>query len=251
MYHTISNLYIDSDEYGAVGMFTAITETSTIKKLIIENVNITNRYEKNVGSAYAGGIVGTNNGYITNCGIENGGIKILRTTALRTYDDIAVGGICGLTTGSINECYNKAEIYAEHDTRRSSQLNAGGICGMSTKKEIGGYAYVDIANCYNSGEVTYTGGSNGYISVGSILGVVYQDRSTISDCYSSYNISLIGARRALSGGSTSITSNCCYTEEDVNVLKTDCSKLGDAFVEDTKGINSGYPILAWELEKIK
>lgn len=243
MYHTISNLYIDSEEYFSTGLFAFISETAIVKNLIMENVDITNRLED---YTYIGRIVAASEGNISNCGIEGGQIKGLRKQDLKRNDEIYIGGICGWAfAGDINNCYNKANLYGEFASIKynTTGIIIGGICGIT-----GNYNNKqNITNCYNIGEVTYTSVNKNYD--GAILGTVFQGSTEISNCYTSYRSDIISICGTLQSKGYLKTSNCYYEEDEVNALKTDCSKLGDAFVEDTKGMNNGYPILAWELEK--
>lgn len=245
MYHTISNLYIDSDEYFSTGLFAFISETATVKNLIMENVDITNRLED---YTYIGGIVGASEGNITNCGIESGQMKALRKQDLKRNDEIYIGGICGWAlVGDIDNCYNKANVYGEFTSVKYNTTGVviGGICGITgtyNNKQ-------NITNCYNIGKVTYTGVDKDY--GGAILGTVFKGSTEISDCYTSYRSDIISICGTLQFNGNLKTSNCYYEEDEVNALKADVSKLGEAFTEDSIGINGGYPILKWELEARK
>lgn len=244
MYHTISNLYIDSDEYFSTGLFAFISETATVKNLIMKNVDITSRLESYF---CIGGIVAASEGNIINCGVESGQMKGFRKQSLIRYDEIYIGGICGWSfLGDINNCYNKANLYGEFASNVSNHdegVNIGGICGITGNYDD----KQNITNCYNMGEVTYVGSDRDY--GGAILGTVYHGNTEIINCYTSYRTDIISICGTLQYKGYLKTSNCYNEEDEVNALKADCSNLGNAFVEDTIGINNGYPILKWELER--
>ena len=67
------------------------------------------------------------------------------TEAHRSY----VGGICGVSRATINDCYNFGDIFASGDGSYNETAGAGGICGHSWGGPNGG----PITNCYNSGAV--------------------------------------------------------------------------------------------------
>lgn len=71
-YHTIRNLYINSDLIQIAGLFGIVSEAE-IKNLILIDVNINNTYSIANKYTWAGGIVGAaiKNSKISNCGIEN------------------------------------------------------------------------------------------------------------------------------------------------------------------------------------
>ena len=107
------------------------------------------------GQYFVGGVCGNNSGVtstITNCfneGIVSG-----------TGDNARnVGGVCGLSYGTIKSCYNTASV--------SGQYNVGGVCGSNN--------YGTITNCFNKGTVS------GQEYFGGVCGAKYG--GTITNCY--------------------------------------------------------------------
>ena len=65
-YHTISNLYINSNAYQYAGLFSNIATTGNVKNLILKEVNISNTYDVVSEFTCSGGIVARNYGIISN-----------------------------------------------------------------------------------------------------------------------------------------------------------------------------------------
>ena len=72
-YHTISNLYMNTNKYRYAGLFYINKSTSIIQNLMVEDVNIYNYY--NTTHSYTGGIISVNYGTILNCANISGSIK--------------------------------------------------------------------------------------------------------------------------------------------------------------------------------
>lgn len=106
------------------------------------------------------GLFGCSSGTIGNLGIENGNISI--GSAERT------GAICGYSTGTIENCWNSADITGSTEGGKY----VGGICGYSTGT---------IYGCLNMGDIT----ANSFI--GGICGNTAQS-TQISNCFNSGSI---------------------------------------------------------------
>ncbi len=106
------------------------------------------------------GLFGCSSGTIRNLGIENGNISI--GSAERT------GAICGYSTGTIENCWNSADITGSTEGGKY----VGGICGYSTGT---------IYGCLNMGDIT----ANSYI--GGICGNTDRD-TQIRNCFNSGSI---------------------------------------------------------------
>ncbi len=245
-YHTLSNLYYNSNKYNLVGLFAK--NNGIIKKLTLDNVNI---YAYGT-QLMVGGISGTG-GTIINCGVNSGIITASGSTSTMT------GGIIG-SKAEILDCYNKANITSYSN---NSGAYAGGIAG----------AYAKIENCYNIGTIK-SSSNEGSLS-GGIIG-----EQNISPYYvkNSYNIghvnangithNIIGGIIGRNGWSSSvpgvsvINSYCTtetaysylgYINSTENIVEKESIKnyaqtLGQAYVNDDNNINNGYPILKWQLE---
>ena len=151
------------------------------------------------------------------------------------------GGIAGENEYLVEECFNTGNI--------SAGRNAGGIVG-SNKTGIS-----EINNCYNTGKITGTnaGGITGYqvgksancYNAGEVSGtqsgaVFGQQSSALSNSNNYYlNTATVGIGDLTIGDDST-------TAVDSDRLKALAPTLGSAYVDDTTGINSGYPILKWQ-----
>ncbi|MCI8700360.1 MAG: hypothetical protein HFJ47_03340 [Clostridia bacterium] len=214
-YHTISNLYINSNQYSASGLF--FRNDGTIQNLLLSNVFIYDYKTINESSAI-GGISGYNNGTIKNCGILSGSIEGYNITTITSgWRYIIIGGINGINYGSIYNCFNKATIKATtygggYDAEYIGGINGAVDNGISDK----GY----ITNCYNKGDIIANregSTSINYSMAGGINGSVgtYETKKvTISNCYNIGNISGFGDGQmsgSINGNGTSaLTINNTY-----------------------------------------
>lgn len=152
-YHTIDNLYM-REEKSRLGLFTTVDEKSTIRKIQLENVDISNT----INSVFVGGICGVNYGTIEECGIISGKI-VSRNSTDGTNNNI--GGIAGTNAKDIKKCYNSANITAEKVSSTGNWILEGGICGINSSK---------IENCYNIGNISGSVTGKEYIAMGGISG---------------------------------------------------------------------------------
>lgn len=171
------------------------------------------------GERYVGGIVGGTNKYTSERYSYNTG-NISGTEY--------IGGIAGYHPGQAYEdyCYNIGEV--------SGEIYIGGIVGgcASTYNIFPSY-------CYNIGKII---GTKSYI--GGIVG--RKGSSDPDDCYYEENSALFGI-----GDSTVTTGYDRGTTKLSNdQMPTVLSIINsnNVFIEDTEGINNGYPLLAWQVE---
>ena len=209
--HVIRNLYINSSSYPA-GLVGYLNEGASVTRLgITGSVTCTNNR-----NAQAGGIAGYmyDKASITQC-----------WSAVHVTSNKHAGGIAGYTaTGAvITDCYATGTI-------RSSAANEcylGGICGSGFSNTAG----ATLTNCYSVGAVIGTDGNASYV------GGLSPDKTAAHYVNSFY---LTGT---VSGESPKYGVTGLGTSKTADELKALASKLGDSFAADTKGLNSGYPIL--------
>ena len=210
--HVIRNLYINStnNNLGLIGFLQGGASVTGLG--ITGSVTCTN----NTRFAQAGGIVGNmqNNASITRC-----------YSAVNVTSNKYAGGIAGFTaTGAvITDCYATGTI-------RSSSANEcylGGICGSGFSNTAG----ATLTNCYSVGAVIGTDGNASYV------GGLSPDKTAAHYVNSFY---LTGT---VSGESPKYGVTGLGTAKTADELKALASELGDSFTADTKGLNSGYPIL--------
>ena len=181
---------------------------------------------KVTGDNTVGGIVGnTDNNALVERNFNNGNVEAYGGNEANSSN---VGGIIGLNTGTISNCYNTGTI-------KSAFNNVGGLVGLNRGK---------LKNSYNIGSVDSS--SN---VIGAIVGnnneffetstnILY--KGEISNCYSLDNIAnnLVGVNNSIIG------TECSYKNSDE--LKRLANTLGNSFKEDTEKVNNGYPILNWQ-----
>ena len=278
-YHSIKNMYMDTNKYGTLALFTTITKEGTVKNLKLENCYFHNYYctatynEPN-DSYYANNVVAgickTNYGVISNIWItgqlkgdipEDIAGKFTTNTRTRTH----LGGIVGDNNkGIIMNCVNQASIVGKGIIPIDNYMVgafASGICNSNN-----GLVY----NCYNTGSIK-ADGYNQELAAGIAGASGETDISQIINCYNIGSIQssiVVGTNRSgaitaksVQGNSTII--NCHYlntisttltwegtTAQPENTMKSEAfvQTLGGAYVKDETNINNGYPILNWQLK---
>ena len=273
--HKVSGLYINSTTANT-GMFGFVGATGEIKNITIENSVIIS--SKN----YTGAFAGDSKGNISNC-------HTTATTTVTGTD--YVGGIVGELDANMNlgNCSNAAavhgtgihgyvggiagRVYSNSSNALINSYNTGVVTGT---KNVGGvtgslYNKGTIQNVYNTGTVTAISGD-----AGGILGNFRDGR-----IQGAYNAGTIKANHAGgvtgrleasgSGGFKTVEqvyfadeydaignlNGCTIQNGEAAALSSDALKaltseeLGEGFAADTNGINSGYPVLAWQNGSIK
>ncbi len=268
--HIISNLYIDSNKYVNLGLFSTIGSGSSIQNTILENVYINNSYQSPNIHTSTGGFVAVANGIINNCGVNSGTISSTNTAISNgRWYYIYVGGIVGqiYTNNIINNCYNKANVQGTRQKLGYNSVAVGGIIGDLTGDS-------EIKNCYNTGQIT---GNGGHAMVGGIIGqwtgiskvynlyntgTVYGSGSSEqficgivgrvgntsivynNNVVNSYNLTTVGSSFVYYNGKGYVWSKVGNVDE--SSLKSYASILGNNFKEDITNKNNGYPILSWQ-----
>lgn len=180
---------------------------------IIRNVGVETSYFN--GKDYVGGVCGYSNGTIENC--YNKG-----TTVNGTDNITHVGGVCGANTyGTIENCYNIVNVSV---TGTSS--NVGGVCGSNSGT---------IENCYNIGNVSGTGTSS---NVGGVCGD--NNNSTIKNCYNAGNVignennSNVGEVCGYNMNNNTKIENCYFLQKDQGTTKKELVRMRTAVVAQPK-----------------
>lgn len=224
---TVSNFTIDA-AYNYAGFFSYVK--GDVLNLSIKEATV------NSSKNNAGGIAGTIiDGSIKNC-LFDGSVN---TTASNGY----AGGIAGYlgntktTSPQISNCVNYGRItakyaggitsYAKYAKTIENCYNMGEISGKSRTGGIVGQNMngVSVENCYSAGTLSGTG----------IGGIAGWNGVSITNCFWE------GAENIQSGGNGKATG--CEQITDKSAL---AAKLGDAFADDEKNTNNGYPLLKWQ-----
>lgn len=133
-------------------------------------------------------------------------------------DAKGTGGIVGAgwNDGEVRNCYNAGDVI------NTGNPAVGGIVGSCE---------IPVINCYNVGEV---------IGIGNTASIASNNGgSSYENVYWLTGTADVGVYGSSSSEVTEKTSAEMQTEEFVNAL-------GSAFAKDTRGINSGYPVLSWQ-----
>ena len=140
-----------------------------------QNHTVSGLYFNDAGK-YNVGLFGVvyNDGSVSNVGVVD--------SCFYCYGD--VGGVCGISYGTISNCYNTGRV-------SGNDKNVGGVCGTS---------YGTITNCYNTGAV-----SSNSSRVGGVCG---DNDEKISNCYNTGTVSGANAVGGVSGRNCNIITNC-------------------------------------------
>lgn len=274
--HTISGLYINSTAANT-GMFGRIGSSAVVKNLTLADSVI--RSTKNYTGAITGYI--DDAASVTNCHTKN---------SVQVSAAVYTGGITGYQddTSTLTRCSNAAEVtgannvggisgynWSKSSTSLTDSYNRGSVSGSNLVGGICAQIYIGgtVSDVYNLGTVQATG-TAGTPTAGGITGVFRW--GTIK---SAYNAGIVkatakgGVAGRLEASSSSRTvQNVFYSDEYEAVgnlngctiqngtataktsdgLKALTSEdLGGGFAADTNGINSGYPVLAWQNGTVK
>ncbi|GHU94110.1 hypothetical protein FACS189479_06440 [Spirochaetia bacterium] len=180
----LSNLKIEKTGDDNVGLFGVVGSGGKVKSVGILSGSVK-------GKNNVGGLVGSNNGDITDCYNEAG-------VTVTGADN--VGGLVGSNNGDITDCYNEAGVTV------TGADNVGGLVGSNNG---------DITASYNEAGVTVTGGSY----VGGIAG---GNEGDITRCYNAAGVTVTGAGDNV-GGVAGVNNGlifASYNEDGVTVTGT-------------------------------
>lgn len=221
------------------------------------------------GSLYVGGVVGYSNAATLT-------ISDCKNSGTITASGVAGGIVSSTATDTvIMRCSNTGEITAStygggiagaHKGTISLCVNTGAVTCSGSSAGIAGSNNGNITDCYNIGVITST--ASGFVAAfAGSGGIVGYGTCSLTNCYSTGAVTVTGGGAgALTGASGATVENSYYlnsvqvSEEDLGVAKTTeemiatefVTLLGDAYLADLNGeaaINSGYPVLWWQLAR--
>jgi len=130
--------------------------------------------------SYFGGLAGKSVSTI----IGNNAGDIVISSGSSVGRDYATGGIVGQADGALSSCTNSGLISnaAPMTGGASYWLQIGGVAGWSNTGAT-------ITGCHNTGNVTNTGNSGGYITIG---GISSENKALISSCDNTGNVTNSG-----------------------------------------------------------
>jgi len=189
--YSIFNLIIDSPESQDLGLFGAISEYSRLENVKLEKIKIT-------GNSYTGGLVGWNEGELSNCtaqglikadkdvgGLVGSNLNVIMKSRARVdvYGQETVGGLVGGNTGIIIGTYSKGDIKGDKFVGGLAGGNDGTISRSFSESNISGQEFVGGLIGGNLGMITYSysiGRVEGKVHVGGFAGV---NEGQILNCY--------------------------------------------------------------------
>lgn len=237
---TIYNAIVNSsDSFDYLGILVDRANGGTIENCAAKGRIDINYHNNPKNYYYVGGLVGGSRcSQIIGC-YSDAEIKVTATDNERVF----VGGVIGTGAGTIDSCYFSGTVSI---TAKNVGF-VGGVWGLFHSVNQSELRFDStMKNCYSIGKITVS--CNNYWAIGAIAGI---DRNNehpyayIDNCYylnTSYNIGYNHWTRSPNVSSPVYTG--LVTEQQ---LKSYANNLGDKFCTDTKGINSGYPILKWQM----
>ncbi len=170
--YTIKNLTIESSGHH-IGLFGRVGEGGIVQNVTLEGGSIK-------GNNAVGGVVGFNEGKVSNC---------YNTGDVEGNSD--VGGVVGSNIGTVTNCYNAGVVKGNdkaggvvgenHYGTVENCYNTDAVEGNSDVGGVAGRNYGTVSNCYNTGIVV------GRSCVGGVAG--YNEYGTVSNCHNTGAVS--------------------------------------------------------------
>ncbi|MBQ8836879.1 MAG: InlB B-repeat-containing protein [Clostridia bacterium] len=184
------------------------------------------------------GLFGSNVGTIKELEIASGKVTI----NVSSGSELHAGGIAATTSGLIDNCINRAEIYS-NDTSGSGSVYIGGITGL-VGTSTAGAAVSTVSDCTNYGTVSSLGNSNCGISGGGIAGYHFSGRITgrktlITRCVNEGTISIEPGTGGWAGGIAGTVKSNSNSNTSITATVTNCANKGSVGSNMAGGI-TGY-----------
>ena len=222
--YAVRGIYINTQK-GYQGLF-----RNSYSDSVIANLGVAESYI--YGGLYVGGVVGDNNGTVTNCyntGSVTGkdyvggvvGYSLLDSTFTNCYNTGSVtgkdyvGGVVGCSDSTFTNCYNTGIVNGNDNVGGvvgynaadggtvTNCYNTGSVTGNNEVGGVVGDAYkTDVTNCYNTGSIT------GKEDVGGVVGD--GSNSTFTDCYNTGSVTGEKHVGGVVGWGSNVTD--CYNE---------------------------------------
>ncbi|MEO1853798.1 GLUG motif-containing protein [Chromohalobacter sp.] len=203
----ISDLTINRGSEDYVGLFGTATDSSVIRNVGLPGSSVT-------GNDYVGGLVGNNDGSITNAYV---------TGTVRGAGTYNVGGLVGRNHGSITNAYATGTVKGGEQVGGLVGINWDSIANAYASSVVTGDQYVgglvgysfngDIANVYATGAVT------GQEGVGGLVGINWD---SIANAYATGAVTGNQDVGGLVGGGTSPSASYyATTDADGNAIDGD------------------------------
>jgi hypothetical protein len=158
---------------GVVGEARAAVSANNAGNIAVNGLSASNRVS-------VGGVVGTNQDAVVT-GTNSGNVVVSAGSGFS--NNFFLGGVVGHGKGNITGSTNEGQVSnAAPVTTESKYLQVGGIVGYNNGSSA-------VSNCTNSGYVTNSGTSKGYIYVG---GITSETDANITSCYNTGVVSNSG-----------------------------------------------------------
>lgn len=210
---------ITVSSYSSYGFFKTLT--GTVENLVI----CSNSLNLSVGSSAAGLLAGTCSGAIKNCKVLGSATFTASYYKYSPSIDTGVGGICGELTesGTITNSVIQLDTFVVESNYRHSIL-AGGICSLSSGSIN---QCMNLNSSVQCSTYHYNDGSYSFVYYG---GITYSNTGTISNCLNleSVKSSYPGYTQyaGISLHNTEGNIDCCYAA--CNMLSSISTKYGVA-----------------------
>ena len=204
--YTVTDV-VSMDDSGilAAGFFGLVGQSADIRGLTVSG-GVSYDISDNTTYIYAGGIAGLNNGTITDCANNGGGVS-----ASGGSNENDAGGIAGYNNGTITNCAHSGGTVSASD---GSYNYAGGIAGDNNNGTITNNTHSDSGDVSASGGsfINYAGGIVGQNYGGTITNNTHSG-GDVSASSSSYNYAGGIAGHNYNGTIT----NCAHSGGNVSV----------------------------------
>ncbi len=208
--HKIYNFTYTAPDSSYVGIFGHISDTARVEKVALVNVNVN-------GSEYVGGLVGYNEGTISDSSVAgavsgfsfvgglagynfSGTISNCSSTGVIICGDSSayLGGLVGYSNGVISNCHSKGTVAGGNTSNC-----LGGLLGLNDGIISNSFSTTDVSS---GSSARWLGGLAGY------------NNNTVSACWAGGNVSGGSLRHAVGGlvgeiGQPGFVSNCYATGE--------------------------------------
>ncbi len=160
--------------------------------------------------ACIGGVTGENSAVVT---ASNAGDVVLTSGSTSSYD-MFVGGIVGRGKANVTSCTNSGLVSNDCPVTRSGQyIEIGGIVGY-------GQSACSISNCENTGTVTNSANSKGYVYLGGIIGEVGNNLTSCTNSGAVSNSGVATTELCLGGVAgiiDAITLDSCHNTGAISI----------------------------------
>jgi hypothetical protein len=216
--YDIRDLFINRPEEGYVGLFGAVDSGGITKDIGVVNVSV-------IGDYHVGGLVGKNDGTVSNS-YSSGNI----TSRSR------VGGLLGGNTGTVTNSYSTGTVAGEWNVGGlvgdseaivSESHSTGSVTGKDTVGGLMGENSGTVSNSYSTGSLI------GQRFVGALVGA---NDGTVSNSYATGNVTGYEYVGGLVGDTGyGIVSNSYYDRDEVMINGENIITFGALFNGDFEG----------------